>query len=183
MILASKCKAQLLVEHEMRLAQEWAEQEARQWWEEEEFAKEMADLELKKEEEWKAWEEKECRVWEVEEKWWVQEEEENRLWLASKQEKRWLVELAEQWWQEQMAEERAEGSLKGRGNGQKEEVGDCWGCRVQEEVCQWPGWVVLKQISGMEIGDKVLCMVKFCGRKPREFVVSVFVTKPLDKVE
>ena len=90
-------------------------------------------------------EEEECRVWEVEEKrlweeeeWQVQEEEESQLQLASKQEKRWLVELAEQRWREQMAEERAEGSSKSRGNNQKEEAGDCWGHRVQEEVCQRP---------------------------------------------
>ena len=35
----------------------------------------------------------------------------------------------------------------------------------------------------MKIGDKVFCMVKFHGRKLREFIVSVFVSKPSDKVE
>ena len=34
-------------------------------WEEEEFAREMADLELKEEEEWKVQEEEEHRVWEA----------------------------------------------------------------------------------------------------------------------
>ena len=63
----------------MLLAWKWAEKKARQQWEEEDFVKEMANLELKEEEEWRVW-----------------EEEENRLQLASKQEKRWLVELAEQ---------------------------------------------------------------------------------------
>ena len=41
----------------------------------------------------------------------------------------------------------------------------------------------LEQLSRMEIGNKVFCMVKFHGGEPGEFVISVFVTKPLDKVE
>ena len=41
----------------------------------------------------------------------------------------------------------------------------------------------LEQISGMKIGNKLFCVVKFHGKKPRELVVSVFITKPLDKVE
>ena len=44
-------------------------------------------------------------------------------------------------------------------------------------------WTRLERISGMEIGDKVFCMVRFHGGKPREFVISVFITKLSDKVE
>ena len=44
-------------------------------------------------------------------------------------------------------------------------------------------WTRLEQISRMEIGDKVFCMVKFLGGEPREFVIGVFVIKPSDKVE
>ena len=74
---------------------EWAEQEAHQQCEEEEFARELADLEMKEEEE-------ECSThvaedWRLqEEEQQVWEEEETRLWLASEEEKRWLMELAVQ---------------------------------------------------------------------------------------
>ena len=54
MTTASEHKAQLLVERELWLAWEQAEQEACQWHEEEEFAREMADLELKEAEEQRA---------------------------------------------------------------------------------------------------------------------------------
>ena len=43
-------------------------------------------------------------------------------------------------------------------------------------------WTRLEWIGGVKIRDKVFCMVKFCDGKPREFVVGVFVTKPLNKV-
>ena len=76
MTSASECKAQL--------AWERAEQEACQWHKEEEFVREMADLELKEVEEQRVREEEEHRVREAEERQWQEEEEE------------WLVELAEQ---------------------------------------------------------------------------------------
>ena len=41
----------------------------------------------------------------------------------------------------------------------------------------------LEWISEMKIGNKVFCMVKFHGGKPRKLIVSVLITKPLDKVE
>ena len=48
---ATECKAKLVVEHKAHLAREQAEQEACYQQKEEEFAKEMAELELKEEEE------------------------------------------------------------------------------------------------------------------------------------
>ena len=51
MTSATEHKAQLMAECKLRLAWEWKEQEAHQQREEEEFAHEMADLELKEEEE------------------------------------------------------------------------------------------------------------------------------------
>ena len=107
---AIECKAQLLAAQEAHLAKEWAKQKECLWWEEEEFACQMAELESKEEEEWKAckeeeqkaWEAKEQRLWEEEEQR-VQKEEEKELRLASEREKRWL------------AEEKAEGSLKSGG--------------------------------------------------------------------
>ena len=87
----------------------------------------MADLELKEEEErkaqeeeeWRAWEVEEQRMWEEEERW-VQEKEQARLRLASKEEKRWLMELAAQQQREWIAEERGKGSST---QSRKESVG------------------------------------------------------------
>ena len=64
---------------------------------------------------------------------WKKEEKELRS--ASEREKRWLVKLAEQNWRNWLAEERVEGSSKSGGM-QEDEDGVCWGCRVQEELCQ-----------------------------------------------
>ena len=36
------------------------------------------------------------------------------------------------------------------------------------------------RICGMEIRNEVLCMFKFIGGKPREFLVGIFITKPSD---
>ena len=44
-------------------------------------------------------------------------------------------------------------------------------------------WTRLERVSRVEIRNKVFCMVEFHGGDPREFIVSVFVTKPLDMVE
>ena len=111
-------------------------------WEEEEFAHQMVELEMKEEVEWKAQEEEEQRVWEAEawrlqevEEWRMWEEEKKELWLASAQEKRWLAELAAQHQQEWMVEGKTGESLQSRNN-QREQDGDCWGCHVWEEVCQ-----------------------------------------------
>ena len=125
---ATQCKAQLLAEHEARLAWEWAKQEACQLREEEEFAWEMVELELKEEEEQKAQEAEEQQVW---------EEEEKQLWLASKQEKRWLAELVAQRQREWMVEEKGKGSST-HGGTWNEEDRECWGCWVWEEVCKQP---------------------------------------------
>ena len=35
----------------------------------------------------------------------------------------------------------------------------------------------------MEVGDEIFSMFEFSGWKPREFFISVFVTKPSDKVQ
>ena len=80
MSFAIECKAQLLAAQEAHLAKEWAEQEEHLWWEEEEFACKMAELELKEEEEeeQKVWEAKEQRLQEEEEQR-VQKEEEKEL--------------------------------------------------------------------------------------------------------
>ena len=68
MTSAMERKAQLMAECKLQLAWEWEEQEACQQREKEEFAHEIVDLELKKEEKQKAWEEEEWRAQEVEER-------------------------------------------------------------------------------------------------------------------
>jgi hypothetical protein len=35
----------------------------------------------------------------------------------------------------------------------------------------------------MKVGDEFFSMFEFCGWKPRELVVCVFIAKPTDKVE
>ena len=32
------------------------------------------------------------------------------------------------------------------------------------------------QIGGVEVGNKFIGMLEFCGREPRQFFVSVFIT-------
>ena len=72
----------------------------------------------------RTWDVEEKRIWEEEEQRLWDEEENKKLWLASAQEKRWLVELAAQCQLEWMVEEKNGESSKSGGN-QKDEDGLC----------------------------------------------------------
>ena len=43
--------------------------------------------------------------------------------------------------------------------------------------------LMMVQVCGVEVGDKIFCVFEFDGWDPGELIICVFIAKPMDEVE